>query len=261
MSRPRTYKTECVVIKQTPIGEADRILTLYTPDMGKVRAVAKGVRRTKSKLGGHLELLNNVSVSLSQGRNLDVLTEAEAVQSFKGFREDLRRLSMALYVAELIGGFSVEQSANYGLYQLLLDTLGWLERTRQPDLLLRYFEMQLLDHSGYRPELHRCVECRSKLEPGQHLFDCEGGGFLCPTCRVNSRQALIPASLNAMKVLRLLQREREYARVDGLRVSPGLLHEIERLLRAYVRFLVERELKSAEFMGLVSSGSTGTRPS
>ena len=146
MARPRTYKTEAVALRQIPLGEADRILTIYTPDMGKLRVVAKGIRRTKSRLGGHLELLNCVSVSLSQGRNLDVITEAQVIQSFRGFRDDLRLLSRALYVAELVDRFSDERSPNYEVYRLLLEVLSWLEHAGQSDLLLRHFEMVLPRH-------------------------------------------------------------------------------------------------------------------
>ncbi len=256
MVRPRTYKTEAVALRQIPLGEADRILTIYTPDMGKLRVVAKGIRRTKSRLGGHLELLNCVSVSLSQGRNLDVITEAQVIQSFRGFRDDLRLLSRALYVAELVDRFSDERSPNYEVYLLLLEVLSWLEQAGQSDLLLRHFELHLLEYSGYRPELRACVECRVMLEPGDHYFSSAVGGVLCPDCRVKSDDALILISLNAMKVLRFLQRDADCTGAAELKVSSRLQAEIERLLHAYVRFLVERELKSAEFMSLVSSVAT-----
>ncbi len=253
MTRPRIHNTEAVVLKQTPLGEADRILTLYTPDFGTVRAVARGVRRTKSKFGGHLELLNKVSVSISFGRNLDRVNEAEAVESFSGFKDDLQRLSRGIYIGELVHAFSAEQSPNLAVYELLVDALRWLEETEQPDLLLRHFETQLLDDSGYRPELIRCVECRTELEPGGHLFSRAVGGVLCPRCRAASDDVLIPISLNAMKVLRFLQRERGYGKAESLRVSAPLVRELERLLGTYIRYILERELKSVEFMNLVSS--------
>ena len=259
MSTPRTYKTEAVVLKQMPLGEADRILTFYTQDMGKVRAVAKGVRRPKSRLGGHLELLNGVAVSLSQGRDLDVVTEAQVGHSFRGLREDLERLSRGLYVAELVDGFSVERSSSYTLYRLLLDTLGSLETTAQPDLALRHFEVRLLDVCGYRPELNACVDCRSTLEPGDHVFSCAAGGVLCPDCRAGSDDALVPLSLNAMKVLRFFQRHRDYGQAETLQISGRLPREIERVLRTYIRFLLERQLKSADFIHLVSSSRPGPR--
>lgn len=254
MARIRTYKTEGFVVRQLALGEADRILTFYTPDLGKVRAVAKGVRRPKSKLAGHLELLNQVALSLSHGRNLDVVNETQVVRSFIELREDLDRLSRALYVAELIDGFSSERSPNYGVYKLLEHTLERLAVEDAPDLLLRYFELQLLDQSGFRPELYECVECRFALEPADHLFTCAGGGAVCPNCRSSASGALIPLPQTAMKVLRFMLRERSYAGVAGLRVSPDQMREVERLTRAHLHFVIERELKSVDFMTLVTSG-------
>ena len=153
MSRFRTYRTEGVVIRQMPLGEADRILTLCSPDMGKVRAVAKGVRRTKSRLGGHLELLNRVSVSVAIGRNLDTINEASSISTFSGIRTDLRRISRAMYVAELVDCFSMEGNGNQAIYHLLLSTLLWLERAANLDLLMRWFEMRLLECPGTCPNL------------------------------------------------------------------------------------------------------------
>ncbi|MCI0868821.1 MAG: DNA repair protein RecO [Chloroflexi bacterium] len=253
MSRPHTYKTEAVVLRQINLGEADRILTLYTPDQGKVRAVARGVRRPRSKLSGHLELLNQAAVSLSYGRNLDTINEAQSIQSFRGIRDDLQRISKAIYMAELVDAFTIENSGNHQLYLLLVHSLGWLERTENTDLLLRHFELHLLEASGYQPELLNCVECRTSLEPRDHLFAASAGGILCPECRVGNEAALIPISLNAMKVLRFLQRESGFGRVNDLSVPPDLVAALERLLRVYIRYLAERDLKSAEFMNLVSS--------
>ncbi len=256
MARSRTYKTEAVVLKQTSLGEADRILTLFTPDVGKVRAVARGVRRPKSKLSGHLELLNQVKVSLSYGRSLDAINEAQAIRSLRGFRDDLQRISKAIYMAELVDGFTIENFANYELYLLLVNSLAWLESTDNADLLLRYFELHLLETSGYRPELVNCVECCTRLEQGDHLFSGSSGGMLCPECRLASEESLVPVSLNAMKVLRFLQRETSFTNVNEFNVPPHLLAVLERLNRVYIRYLVERDLKSAEFMNLVSSNRT-----
>ena len=254
MSRSRVYKTEAVVLKQTPLGEADRILTLFAPDIGKVRAVGKGVRRVKSRLGGHLELLNLVDVSVYSGRNLDVIQEAQATRTFRGFKEDLPRLSKALYIAELVESVTAEWSASDALYDLLVLSLDWLERQEHPDLLIRHFEVQFLEHAGYKPELYLCVECRSRLEPDDHMFSCANGGVLCPTCRVRSGEILLPIALNTMKVLRFLQQRDRYDDVVGLRTSAQQMTQIERLTRTYVRFLLEKELKSVEFMDRVTSG-------
>ena len=253
MSRFRTYRTEGVVIRQMPLGEADRILTLCSPDMGKVRAVAKGVRRTKSKLGGHLELLNRASVSVAIGRNLDTISEASAISTFGGIREDLGRVSRAMYVAELVDTFSMEGNGNRSIYHLLLNTLLWLERANSPDLLIRWFEMRLLECSGYMPELVNCVECREWLEPADHLFVCDAGGVICPNCRTASSGALLPLPINAMKTLRFIQRELQFDNVETLSVSGQILKDMERLMRAYIRHIAEREVRSAEFVSLTTN--------
>ena len=252
MAKPRTYKAEAVVLKQTPLGEADRILTLFTPNMGKIRAVAKGIRRTKSKLGGHLELLNQVSIHLARGRNLDIVTEAILIESFRGLKRNLGSLSKGLYIAELVDDFSVEEPTNSAIYSLFLDTLGWLGTLDQLELLLRHFEMRLFEHSGHRPELHSCVECQIDLEPDNHTFSCARGGVICERCRHLSTEALVPVSINAMKVLRFLQREEHYDGVRKVNLSPQILQDVQRLSRAYVRFLADREMKTVEFMTLVS---------
>ncbi len=249
--RIRTYKTEAVVLKQTPLGEADRILTLLTPDLGKVRAVAKGVRRTKSRLAGHLELLSHTSVSLSMGRNLDTLNEAQGLNRFRAIRDDLQRGTKGLSIAELMDAFSTEGAASHSLFHRILSTLSWLESAQNPDLLVRHFEMHLLVDSGYEPEIINCVECREKLEPADHLFAPMSGGALCPSCRKHSNESLIPLSMNAMKVFRFLRRESRYDKVDALEVAASLVTEMERLLRNYIRFILEKDLKSAEFMNLV----------
>lgn len=250
MAQPRVHHTEAVVLKQMPLGEADRILTLCAPDIGKVRAIAKGVRRTKSRLGGNLELLNRVSVSIAFGRNLDIINEASAIATYSRFRSDLRRVSRGMYIAELMDGFSEEGNAGGAAYGLLLNTLCLLETTPSLDLLLRWFEMRLLDCSGYMPELTHCVECREWLAPRDHTFACESGGVLCPACRAASEGRLLPASISVMKLLRFLQRETRFAAVEPLTASPGALAATERLMRAYIQHIVEREIKSAYFVGL-----------
>ena len=259
----KTYKTQGVVLKQPPIGEADRILSILTPDLGKVRVVARGVRRTKSRLAGHLELLSQVSISVSRGSALDHINEAETLRSFRALREDLRRVSEGVYLAELVESFSVEEQPNPTLYRLLLEALEWLEASEAAAQGIRSFEMQLLDNSGFGPELHQCVECRSTLEPGDYLFSSARGGVICGRCKAMSGDALLPLSMNANKVLRYFQRE-GLRSASALDVPPAILSEIDRLLRTYIRFVLERELKSAEFVELVArqrsaqdSGSQG----
>jgi len=250
--RPRTYSTEGLVIRQYPLGEADRILTLLTRDLGKIRVVAKGLRRPKSKLGGQMELLSQVALTAAVGRNLDVVNEAQTVDRHQALSEHLDRLSHAIYLCELLDGFTVEHSPNNAAYRLAVDTLSWLEHANDPWLVVRHFEMRLLDESGFNPELNQCVECGAILEPQDHKFNVSAGGVSCPSCGFGEATAVVPVQLNAMKVLRLLQRERSFDRLDGIRISESARYDVERLLTTHIRYILEKELRSADFIRKVS---------
>src|SRR5512136_2985211 len=128
MSEPRYYQTEAVIIRKVKLGEADRILTLYTPDYGKIEAVAKGVRRPKSKMAGHLELLTYSQIRLARGRNLDTIIGSQTIDSFLPLKNDLWLTSFGLYSTELVNQFTVEHSANQRLFQLFLETLRQLSQ-------------------------------------------------------------------------------------------------------------------------------------
>lgn len=246
MRAPKVYKTEAIVLKRINLGEADKLLTLYTPKRGKFSAIAKGVRRPRSKMGGHLELLTHSSLMLARGKNLDIITQSQTISSFLPLRGDLWRSSLAIYAAELVDQFTAEHVENYPLYKLLLNTLGWLCETQDVELILRYFELKLLTHLGYKPELHRCLGCSSSLEPTTNFFSPGGGGVLCPRCRENEPLTQ-PISLNALKVMRFLQ-DSDYTRASRVRLSAALSRELESLMRHYIRYLLEREVKSVAFL-------------
>ena len=251
MPRPKVYKTEAIVLRQIALGEADRILGLYTPELGKVRAVAKGVRRPLSKLGGHLELLSHVSLLLAKGQNLDIITQVHLLHSFRRLRENLDALSRACYLADLVDAFTPEELPNSSLYYLLLDALGSLEEASQPQLLLRSFELHLLALTGYQPEVHVCVECRQPLRPQEHTFSLAYGGVVCPSCR-SGKETLIPISLTALKVVRHLL-DTPYAQTRTIQMEGTVAQEVERLLARYIRYLLEREVRSAAFLERLES--------
>jgi DNA repair protein RecO (recombination protein O) len=246
MSKPRTYQTEAIIIKKIKLGEADRILTLYTPHLGKIRAVAKGVRRPRSKLAGHLELLTHSQVSLARGRNIDTIIGSQTINSFLPLKSDLELTSYALYATELVDQFAADHIENYPLFQLLLETLHNLCQGGDNELALRYFELHLLNEVGYRPELQQCVSCHSRLEPTTNSFCPGAGGVLCPDCR-QSQALSHPLSVNALKVLRLLQSS-DYGTASRLRLPPELSRELEGVMRGYISYLLEREVKSTAWL-------------
>ena len=246
MPKPRNYQTEAIILKKTKLGEADRILTLYTPDLGKIQAVAKGIRRPKSKLAGHLELLTHSLVSLARGRNLDTITGSQTISSFLPLKSDLELTSYALYATELVSQFTADHIENRPLFRLLLEVMEQLCQASNSELVLRYFELHLLNEVGYRPQLQQCVACQQSLEPVTNSFCSNAGGMLCPNCRQG--QALsYPLSVNALKVLRLLQSS-DYSTVSRLKMNPALSREIEMVMRDYLKYLLEREVKSVAWL-------------
>ncbi len=249
MAPPRSYRAEALVLKHQPLGEADLLVTCYTREEGKVRAVARGARRPASKLVGHLEPLTRVSLSLARGRSLDQVTQAQVVDSFAALKGDLSAVAKGLYVAELVGGFGVEASANPALYRLALETLAsLLPEDGQPpsDLPLRFFELHLLEVSGLLPELYQCVECRHPISPGDHRFSPNAGGTVCTQCAPPGAY-LRPLSVRALKVLRLLHRSPR-SQLPALPLDAALAQELRGSLTAAVEYWLDQRIRSSGFM-------------
>jgi DNA repair protein RecO (recombination protein O) len=255
MTAPKIYTTEAIILKHANFGEADRILTLDTPNMGKLKALVRGARRSRSKLGGHVEPLTHCSLVLARGRNLDTVTQSQTIESFLSIREDIWLTARALYLIELADLFTAEHAENYPAYKLLLDALHELGKVRRREesassmqhfMLIRFFEVQLLGHVGYQPQLRDCINCRSPIQPTENFFSHSGGGILCPNC-AHTEPVVQPISVNALKVMRLLQRG-DYATASRLRLAPELSRELERIIQGYVRYLLEREIKAAGFL-------------
>jgi DNA repair protein RecO (recombination protein O) len=246
VAEPREYQTEGVVIHKIKLGEADRILTLYTADLGKIEAVAKGVRRPKSKMAGHLELLTCSQLRLARGRNLDTIIGCQTSEGFFALKNDLWLTSCGLYTAELVNQFTPERAADARLFRLLLDTLAKLSQAVNTELVLRYFELSLLTRTGYRPQLQTCVACGTELKPVNNFFCPEAGGVVCPECSPQNPPGF-PISVDAIKVLRLFYRS-TFDIVNRLKINSDLGRELKSVLAAYVRFLLEKEVKSATWL-------------
>jgi DNA repair protein RecO (recombination protein O) len=253
-SRERLYRTEAVIVRRSDFGEADRMLTIFTSRYGKRRVIAKGARKTSSRRAGHVELFNRTEFQLATGRNLDIVTDAQIVEPYRRLHEELPRLSYAYYVAELLDKLTVDEEENPPIYQLLINTFAELDRSPTIDLVARYFELHLLNLVGYRPYLFQCASCQEPLTENAERWSPANGGMLCPQCAPREPHAL-PISLPAFKALRYLQREPIAATDELQRLSEPLRREIEVVLRATLRPILERELKSVEFLDAVRFAS------
>jgi DNA repair protein RecO (recombination protein O) len=266
MRQQHSYSIEALILKRSDLGEADRILTLFTPGKGKFHAIAKGIRRPISKKAGHLELLSRSQLQLALGRNLDIVTQAEVRENFLDLRSDLWHMTCGLYLAELVDRFIEDNTQHPAVYSLLLEMLRSLEANAlelqasrnkgaaptgqervRTNLLLRYFEIHLLANTGYEPAFRKCAHCAGELRPEENGFSPSLGGALCPQC---SRYWTRPLSMNALKVLRLLQRS-SWKEVPHLRLDNAIQLEIEAVMHDLLRFHLERDLKAWSFLEML----------
>ncbi len=257
VDRERLYRTEGIVLKRSDFGEADRLLVLFTPGFGKLRALAKGVRKVPSRKAGHVEPFMRTQFLVARGRNLDIVTQAEALDTNLGVRADLVRASYAYYFVELVDAFSEEGEENEALYRLLAEALRRLAAGDDPVLLARFFELRLLTYVGYRPELQRCVSCGARHEPGTAFFCASDGGVRCARCS-EAAPGAAELSLRAFKVLRYLQ-DQEYAVVAQLTLRPETMREVELVLRQYLTYILERNLKTVQFLDRLQTGFSAAK--
>lgn len=246
MARERTYRTEAIVLRRSDFGEADRLLTLFGRDKGKFKAIAKGARKPQSRKTGHVELFMRSTLFLATGREIDIVTQAETVEAYASLRDDLVRATYAAYAVELLDRFTVEEDKNSSLYDLLAQALGWFAVDNEFLLGARYYELRLLSLTGFQPRLFNCVACGEPIREQDQFFSSELGGLLCPDCRNADRRAPAITAV-AVKVMRYLQ-TRPWDTVQHLRLKPPLLHELETVNHAYITYILERNLKSVDFL-------------
>jgi len=247
MTEQRSFRVEAVVLRHANWGEADRILTLYSRERGKVRAIAKGARRIKSRKAGHLEPFTHVTLQLAIGRDLFIVTQAETLEAYLSIHENLDKTSQAAYLSELLDRFTYEDEAeNHNIFQLLTQTLDRIANEADPWLAIRYYEVHLLDLLGYRPHLFKCANCGEKIKAVDQFFSPAAGGVLCPRCGAGLPGAW-PVPVGTLKYLRHFQRS-DYTAAK--KAHPGLevRNEVEALLQGYVTYLLERSLNSPEFI-------------
>ncbi len=292
----RIYRSHAVVLSRRDYGEADRLLTLFTPSMGKQEWIAKGIRKTSSRKAGHLELFTHTTLMVAKARTWDIVTEAATVENFRHLRSNLEIIAQASYLCELVSCFSEQDDDNQPLWDLFLLALrvldeqaklfdnppaipsiaGWVtpvadpariddakslvavDSSRSPELvlyntalLIRWFELHLLATTGFQPQLFHCIGCNEPILPGPNFLSLENGGVFCPRCAEGQSdvEAIDP---DVLKILRHLQRS-SWSEVQSLRARPFILLAIETILHRYLLTVLERQLKSVQFLRKLQS--------
>jgi len=243
--RVRAYRVSSLVIRQRNLGEADRIVTLYTRERGKLSAIAKGARRAHSKLAGGIQLFCHAQMQLAAGRSLEVVTQVQPVDVFYHLRSDMRRYAHASYAAELLDALVEDEAPDSFLFDLLVAAFRGLDDGGDPPTLIHGFELKLLARLGYGPELTNCVICSAEIGAAKAGFSVAQGGVMCGRCADSDGAA--PLALAALRAMREMV-ELRLEELAERRLASSVGGELERILRPFVDYQLARPLRSAEFL-------------
>jgi DNA repair protein RecO (recombination protein O) len=228
------YRDTAVVLRTYKLGEADRIVVLLTEEHGKIRAVAKGVRKTMSKFGARLEPMSHVKLLLAQGRELDIVSQAEAVETLAPMMVDLDHLTSGMAVLEAADQMSLEREPQPHLYRMVVGALRTIGERSGP-LVVPAFYWKLLAAEGVAPELDACVRCGE--ESPLVAFDMDQGGVLCRACRTGA-----PLSEDALELMRMILGGRLN---DALAVpASSTTHEVASHATRALEHHIERRLRT-----------------
>ena len=256
MATPRMYRTQAIVLSRFDLGEADRVLTLLTPEEGKLKAIAKGVRRPGSRIGGAVEPFAELQLMLVRGRTFDVITQASVIQAWLGLRDGLESAATAWYLGELAERAVEERAAAHPVYALLRRGCQLLDDGMVPGRVARWYELSLADALGVRPEVERCVECDRPFEETDRFRWVPAlGGVLCDR-HPGPPAEVVGLSLAAVKLLRAYRRL-DIEAIAALRIPPDVEAEVEGALRRYLRYTLEREARSLAFLDEVRADRPG----
>jgi DNA repair protein RecO (recombination protein O) len=248
----RSFSVEAVVLRHSDFGEADRIVTLYSRQFGKTRAIVKGARKVASRKAGHLEPFTQVKLQLAKARDMPLITQADTLEAYLALKENLELTGQASYVIELLDRFTYDEgTGNPSLFDLLTQTLTRLASEVDPWLVIRYYEMRLLDQLGFRPTLFECAHCGREIIPEDQFFSYAAGGVICPSS-ARTEPDLRPISVEALRYLRHFQRS-GFDEASRARPSSVAAQETEAIMQGYFTYLLERELKTPGFLRQIRS--------
>ncbi len=243
----RSIRVQGLVLHHYNYGEADRFVRLLTAERGKISALARGVRRMNSRKAGHLEPFTLASIQLARGLGgAWVIDQVSTIESFPQISGTLERTTQASYVTELTDRFALEEVENRPLFLLAVETIRRIASMEDPFPALRFFDLRLLDLTGFRPDLQNCVICRREIQAQNQFFSASLGGVVCPAC-YGHETACRPISVRTLKFLRYYQK-------NGFKdcLAAGwpidIRSESEQLLTSFLTFVLERKINSQEFL-------------
>lgn len=227
--------------------ENDGLFSIYTHERGKVEAVAKGVKKIKSKMASHLDYFSIIELMIARGKNFDQIAGATMIKNFKNLKSELLLVALGSYCLELTDALIRGEHKDERIWKLLSEFLEILEQSKlvngDKGTLARAFSLKLLSYLGYSPEFYNCVICQNKIVPNGNIFSLKRGGLVCSQCYKNDKTEGLKISTNAIKVLRLILKE-GLKNFLKLKLLPDLAEEINKIIDTFLAIHLEKELKS-----------------
>jgi len=242
MNSQRTFG---IVIKRMNFGEADRILTILTERFGKVKAIAKGVRKTKSRLAGSLEPYMLLDLQLHEGKTFYIVTGAVILKEFSDLHKNLQKTSQAFYIGEIADKILQESQRVHGAFEIFSEALSAINDSGS-EFLLRIFELRIIEAAGFKPELYQCIHCKEKITISDNYWDSIEGGLICQSCQQKFHHGK-RISDDLIKIFRLIDRG-DYELLKRLNLKKEIELEAENVLNEYIKSILERDLKSQRFL-------------
>ena len=241
-------KTRGIVIKEVSTGEADKIITIFSRNRGRISALAKGGKRSKSKLSAGSQFMCYGEYVLYSGKDMYMVNSCEVLEPFYEIRNDMVKLTYAAHFMDIVQEIIQENQPSPKLLQLLLNSLYMLSKTgKPPELISRVFEFRALSTAGYAPHVRNCMLCGLEAEKS-YAFSFSKCGFICEreSCSAEDRFA-VELSPGAAKALQYII----YARMEELfsfGLSPEVLEELNRISKRYLRERLERDFTKLDFL-------------
>lgn len=256
--------TEAIVLKSMRWGEADRIVTFFTLRLGKVRGIARGARRMKSRFGGTLEPFSSVTLTLFDKRHdsLASVSQVDIIEPFVVLRENIERISAASCMVALVDGVTADRDPSPTIFHGLLEGLRLLVQTDDPALLTLVFQIQVLGQAGFRPQLDHCAGCGRNVGSSSK-FSPSAGGLMCGPCDQGSWDYCLPISPGSIAFLKQARRM-SFAQATRLKATGQVRSELEDIIETYAQTVAGKRLPAKNFLAAEPSpteyGMVGQNP-
>ncbi|ADH60701.1 DNA repair protein RecO [Thermoanaerobacter mathranii subsp. mathranii str. A3] len=241
----RLLKTEAIVLKNNSIGETDKMATLFTKNYGKLRAVAKGARRSKSRFVNAIRPFMVANYVIFEGQNYYYIDQWELIESHKNIEKDLVKFSVASYISETVNKILEENQKSEKLYQFLKHSFKAVNELQiDPLIFIVSYNLKLVSLLGYMPQLDNCIVCGKREDLKYFSNSC--GGVVCTICKNKCFDAR-PLHEVALKAIKYFFKG-DYEKLQNIKVSGVIKEEVDKIITAYMKEHLEIELKSKDFI-------------